>query len=116
MVSLDGTGCLEGYGVESMLATLLVPKWPLFDCTNQIRDGTPTFCDPLLPTPSNYHIAPTEVAADTSIQKPVSKSVSCSYCRRRGILSLNIFYQNHQIRLDNTALVLMLLNSPHLRN
>ncbi|GFU31073.1 hypothetical protein TNCV_2952101 [Trichonephila clavipes] len=31
MVSLDGTGCLEGgvSGVESMLATLLVPKWPL---------------------------------------------------------------------------------------
>ncbi|GFV09990.1 hypothetical protein TNCV_1645851 [Trichonephila clavipes] len=27
-----------------------------------------TFCDPLLPTPSNYHIAPTEVAADTSIR------------------------------------------------
>ncbi|GFT97375.1 ATP-dependent DNA helicase [Trichonephila clavipes] len=26
MVSLDGTGCLEGSGVESMLATLLVPK------------------------------------------------------------------------------------------
>ncbi|GFT74969.1 hypothetical protein TNCV_2445731 [Trichonephila clavipes] len=34
MVSLDGTGCLEGVsGVESMLETLLVPKWPLSDCT-----------------------------------------------------------------------------------
>ncbi|GFU92809.1 hypothetical protein TNCV_3695541 [Trichonephila clavipes] len=68
-------------------------------------DGTPTFCDPLLPTPSNYHIAPTEVAADTSIRPtcfseayytaPIKAliSVSCSYCRRlrlRGILSLNI--------------------------
>ncbi|GFT93820.1 hypothetical protein TNCV_3766951 [Trichonephila clavipes] len=31
MVSLDGTGCLkEVSGVESMLVTLLVPKWPLF--------------------------------------------------------------------------------------
>ncbi|GFT28464.1 hypothetical protein TNCV_428791 [Trichonephila clavipes] len=85
-----------------------------------------TFCDPLLPTPSNYHIAPTEVAADTSIRPicfseayytaPIKKSVSCSYCRRlrlRGILSLNIVYQSHQIRLDSrTALVLMLLNYP----
>ncbi|GFS70996.1 hypothetical protein TNCV_1585021 [Trichonephila clavipes] len=50
------------------------------------------------------------------IIRPLSKSVSCSYCRRlrlRGILSLNIVYQSHQIRLDSrTALVLMLLNSP----
>ncbi|GFU78177.1 hypothetical protein TNCV_4402061 [Trichonephila clavipes] len=34
-----------------------------------------------------------------------------------GHLSLNIVYQSHQIRLDSrTALVLMLLNSPQLRN
>ncbi|GFV58613.1 hypothetical protein TNCV_646871 [Trichonephila clavipes] len=58
--------------------------------------------DPPLPTPSNYHIVsrPEGVAADTSIRPtwassrgllpgPLSKSVSCSYCRRlrlRGIL------------------------------
>ncbi|GFT77973.1 hypothetical protein TNCV_4494621 [Trichonephila clavipes] len=93
MVSLDGTGCLEG--------------------------------DPLLPTPSNYHIArprwwPIRLFDQPASLRPIirtlSKSVSCSYCRRlrlRGILSLNIVYQSHQIRLDSrTALVLRLLNSP----
>ncbi|GFU49837.1 hypothetical protein TNCV_4686061 [Trichonephila clavipes] len=65
----------EVSGVESMLATLLVPKWPLFIARSSFvflgRPDPPatvhsTFCDPLMPTPSNYHIAPTEVAADTS--------------------------------------------------
>ncbi|GFU25012.1 uncharacterized protein TNCV_5008821 [Trichonephila clavipes] len=68
-----------------------------------------TFCDPLLPTPSNYHIArprfrPIRLFDQPASLRPIilppSKSVSCSYCRRlrlRGILSLNIVYQSHQI-------------------
>ncbi|GFU10981.1 hypothetical protein TNCV_4658141 [Trichonephila clavipes] len=126
----------EVSGVESMLATLLCRSGHSSDCTilaiicvpgtsDPLRRYTLPSVIPLLPTPSNYHIAPTEVAADTSIRPTcfseayytaLSKSVSCSYCRRlrlRGILSLNIVYQSHQIRLDSrTALVLMLLNSP----
>ncbi|GFV45094.1 transposable element Tc3 transposase [Trichonephila clavipes] len=47
------------------------------------------FCDPLLPTPSNYHIAPTEVAADTSIRPTCfSEAYNCRRLRLRGILSL----------------------------
>ncbi|GFV24470.1 hypothetical protein TNCV_4684141 [Trichonephila clavipes] len=70
--------------------------------------------------------APTEVAADTSIRptcfseayyaapiKVRQLLVLPPGCVLRGILSLNIVYQSHQIRLDSrTALVLMLLNSP----
>ncbi|GFU76982.1 hypothetical protein TNCV_4521381 [Trichonephila clavipes] len=46
-------------GVESIaeVATLLIARF---------WDVLITLYDPLLPTPSNYHIAPTEVAADKS--------------------------------------------------
>ncbi|GFY36061.1 hypothetical protein TNCV_4844331 [Trichonephila clavipes] len=111
MVSLDGTGVLSG--VEPMLATFWCRSSHSSDCTILaiICVGRPDpvrrYTLPLLPTPSKN---PTEVAADTSIRPtcflkmPLSKSVSCSYCRRlrlRGILSLNIVYQSHQIRLDS---------------
>ncbi|GFX03656.1 hypothetical protein TNCV_2112281 [Trichonephila clavipes] len=114
-----------------MLATLLVPKWPLLLIARSSRSfvflGRPdpprryTLPSVMLPTPSNYHIARPrwrpirlfdQPASLRPIIRPLSKSVSCSYCRRlrlRGILSLNIVYQSHQIRLDSrTALVLML--------
>ncbi|GFS46998.1 hypothetical protein TNCV_3031261 [Trichonephila clavipes] len=76
-----------------LTATLLVPKWPLFllhDPRDHLcsRPDPPrrylTFCDPLLPTPSNYHIAPTETAATCLFDQPASlrphtaPSVSCS--------------------------------------
>ncbi|GFY01288.1 hypothetical protein TNCV_5077551 [Trichonephila clavipes] len=98
----------EVSGVESMLATLLVPKWPLSDCTilaiicvpgrpDPPRRYTLTFCDPLLPTPSNYHIARPRgglyVYSTNLLLRPIirplqSPSVAV-YCRRlrlRGIL------------------------------
>ncbi|GFV15246.1 hypothetical protein TNCV_2488471 [Trichonephila clavipes] len=70
----------EVSGVESMLATLFGAEVATLLIARSSRSfvflGRPdppatvhsTFCDPLLPTPSNYHIAPTEVAADTSIR------------------------------------------------
>ncbi|GFU94711.1 hypothetical protein TNCV_3386001 [Trichonephila clavipes] len=73
MVSLDGTGFWkEVSGVESMLYVsghFLIARSSrsfVFLDVLTLRDGTLYF--PLLPTPSNYHIAPTEVAADTSIR------------------------------------------------
>ncbi|GFV25920.1 hypothetical protein TNCV_4558081 [Trichonephila clavipes] len=82
MVILDGTGCLkEVSGVESMLGRCWCRSGHFLIARSSrsfVFLGRPdpsamartllTFCDPLLPTPSNYHIAPTEVAADTSIR------------------------------------------------
>ncbi|GFV38742.1 hypothetical protein TNCV_466651 [Trichonephila clavipes] len=52
-----------------------------------------------------YYTAPIKVRQLLVLLPPVTSF--------RGILSLNIVYQSHQIRLDSrTALVLMLLNSP----
>ncbi|GFV27931.1 hypothetical protein TNCV_3887701 [Trichonephila clavipes] len=49
----------------------------------------------------------------TGCLEGVRQLLVCRRLRLRGILSLNIVYQSHQIRLDSrTALVLMLLNSP----
>ncbi|GFW17396.1 hypothetical protein TNCV_1682191 [Trichonephila clavipes] len=80
-VSLDGTGCLEGgKWHESMpsdvvgaeVATLLIARssrsFVFLGRPDPPRRYTLPSGDPLLPTPSNYHIAPTEVAADTSIR------------------------------------------------
>ncbi|GFU75194.1 hypothetical protein TNCV_2056371 [Trichonephila clavipes] len=102
----------EVSGVESMKRRCWCRSGHSSDCTILaiICVGTPrvTF---VLPTPSNYHIAPTEVAADIrptcfSEAYYLSKSVS-SYCRRLRHPKFNIVYQSHQIRFD-----IMLLNSP----
>ncbi|GFW71514.1 hypothetical protein TNCV_2309491 [Trichonephila clavipes] len=64
---LNGTGCLEGGNLVALHFANHLCSW---DVLTGIPSATvhSTFCDPLLPTPSNYHIAPTEVAADTSIR------------------------------------------------
>ncbi|GFV31934.1 hypothetical protein TNCV_3494871 [Trichonephila clavipes] len=101
--------------VGAEVATLLIARssrsFVFLGRPDPPRRYTLTFCDPLLPTPSNYHIARPrwrpirlfdQPASLRLIIRPLSKSVSCSYCRRlrlRGILSLNIVYQSHQIRL-----------------
>ncbi|GFT60435.1 uncharacterized protein TNCV_4971961 [Trichonephila clavipes] len=58
--------------VGAEVATLLIARssrsFVFLGRPDPPRRYTLPFCDPLLPTPSNYHIAPTEVAADTSIR------------------------------------------------
>ncbi|GFT75662.1 hypothetical protein TNCV_5102841 [Trichonephila clavipes] len=124
----------EVSGVESMLATLLVPKWPLFWIARSSRSfvflGRP---DPprRYTLPSVIHCCQHRATTislrprwrpirlfdpPASLRRPLSKVrqlLVLPPLRLRGILSLNIVYQSHQIRLDSrTALVLMVLNSP----
>ncbi|GFT90702.1 hypothetical protein TNCV_4074791 [Trichonephila clavipes] len=75
----------EVSGVESAsdvvgaeVATLLIAFLAII-CVPGTPDGTLTFCDPLLPTPSNYHIAKLSTCFSKAYY---TGSVSCSYCRR----------------------------------
>ncbi|GFU61419.1 hypothetical protein TNCV_492521 [Trichonephila clavipes] len=118
IVSLDTTGCLESGKChrtnnsdtvgEEVAAVMIARSWYAFrfpGCFDPPPTADYSFRDPLLPTPSNYHIAPTKVVANTPVRqtcfskdyyvRPLSKLYNCSYCRRfriRGISSHNIVH------------------------
>ncbi|GFU96846.1 hypothetical protein TNCV_1069151 [Trichonephila clavipes] len=128
----------EVSGVESMLATLLVPKWPLL-----IARSSRSFVFLGRPDPPRRYTLPSVIhccqhrattislrprwrpirlfdqpASLRPIIRPPIKVRSAARTANGYVLevSLNIVYQSHQIRLDSrTALVLMLKLS-QLRN